>query len=204
MKNLNYKDLTAYASAFVSFVIPKIEVEEVILFGSAARNEAAKDSDIDLFFNIQRGGGTEKIIKQELDKFYKSKIAEIFLLKGIKNEISVEVGDLKKWKLKRSIITDGIVLYGRYKETPENKEGFALFTISPIDNITKRNKIIRKLFGRKEKMYETEGIIKEFKGKKLSPTTFIVPLARESEIVKLLSLEKINFNFFEFWTDQIR
>ena len=50
MKNLNYKELIAYASSFASFVIPKAEFDEIILFGSVARNEADKDSDIDLFF----------------------------------------------------------------------------------------------------------------------------------------------------------
>ncbi len=202
MKNLNSKDLIAYASAFVSFVIPKIEVEEVILFGSVARDEAGKESDIDLFFNTQEGSKIEKIVENELDKFYKSKINEVFLLKGIKNQISIKVGDLDKWKLKRSIITDGILLYGKYKEIPDNKGGFALFNIKPIRNITKRNKIIRILFGRKEKAYETNGIIKKYNGKRLSPTSFIISIKKELEIVNLLNSEKIDFSFFEFWTDQ--
>ena len=54
MKNLNYKELIAYASAFVSFVMPKVDVDEIILFGSVARNEADKKSDVDLFFDLKR------------------------------------------------------------------------------------------------------------------------------------------------------
>jgi len=155
MKILNFnKELIAYATSFVSFILPKIEdIKEVILFGSAARGEAEKDSDIDLFFNVDKE--KQKLVEEntgkELNKFYKSKTSEAFFLRGIKNSIKINVGELDEWKLKRSIISDGIVLYGRYNENPENLRCFVLFNIEPIQNITKRNRVIRKLFGRKEK-----------------------------------------------------
>src|SRR3989344_7001985 len=127
MKDLNYKDLIGYATSFVAMVLPKIEVDEIILFGSVARQEADKTSDIDLFFNI-REKTKERItsdkIKDELEKFYKSKIAEIWHLKGINNQIKVQVGKLDEWKLKRSIISEGLVLYGKYKDVPEKMNGF--------------------------------------------------------------------------------
>ncbi|MEK6878092.1 MAG: nucleotidyltransferase domain-containing protein [Nanoarchaeota archaeon] len=203
MKNLNFKELAAYASAFVSFVLPKVDVEEIILFGSVARGEAGKESDIDLFFNTKNESKAEKIVEYELNKFYKSKIAEIFLLKGIKNKISVKIGKLDEWKLRRSIITDGIVLYGKYKEIPEKTRGFVLFNLKPVKNIAKRNKIIRLLFGRKEKGYEKRGLVDKFSGKKVSPASFIIPIEKEAEILKIINSEKIDFNFFEFWSDQV-
>ena len=202
MKNLNYKKLVAYASAFVSFVLPKVvDVDEIILFGSVARNEADKKSDIDLFFNLKKDENKIKgIIKKELGKFYTSKIAETWYFKGIKNEINIEVGNLDKWKLKRSIISDGIVLYGKYKEVPEKLKGFAQFTLKPIKNITKRNKIIRRLFGRKEKRYSTGGLIEEY-GKKVSVSSFIVPIEKSKDIIRMLNKEKIDYSYFEFWSD---
>lgn len=202
MKNLNYKELTAYASAFVSFVLPKINVDEIILFGSAARNEADKKSDIDLFFNLKKDENkTKEILKKELERFYKSKINEIWGLKGIKNEIKFEVGDLDKWKLKRSIISDGIVLFGKYKEIPENMNSFVQFTLKPIKNITKRNRIIRKLFGRREKKYSAEGMVEILNGKKISATSFIVSTGKANEIIKIMNKEKTDYSFFEFWSD---
>ena len=46
MKDLNYNmdknELIGYASSFASFVIPKINVDEIILFGSAAREKQIK------------------------------------------------------------------------------------------------------------------------------------------------------------------
>lgn len=202
MKNLNYKELIAYASAFVSFVLPKITVDEIILFGSTARNEADKGSDVDLFFNLKKDEGkTKEILKSELGKFYKSKICEIWALKGIKNEIKLEVGNLEKWKLKRIIISEGIVLYGKYKEVPEKMNGFAQFTLKPIKNITKRNRVIRILFGRKEKKYSIQGILEKMNGKRISATSFIVQIEKAKEIIEILNKEKADYSFFEFWSD---
>lgn len=86
----------------------------------------------------------------QLKKCYKSKIREIWLNKGITNGIKIKVVNLDKWKLKRSRIYDGVTLFGKYKILPERVKQYYLFVIKPIDDITKRNRIIKKLFGRKE------------------------------------------------------
>ena len=206
MLNSKY-ELIAYANAFVSFILPKVpDVKEIILFGSAARGESAKDSDVDLFFNIadkEKENRIKGMADKELEKFYKSKIAEVWFLRGIKNSIRVNVGKLDEWKLKRSIISDGICLYGKYKETPKGLKEFVLFNLKPIKNIAKRNKVIRQLFGRKEKAYFTEGIIKKLNGRKLSASSFTVSLEYAHQIIKLLGEEKVNYSFFEIWTDQL-
>ena len=206
MKNLNYKEIIGYATSFIAFILSKIEVDEIILFGSVARQEADKTSDIDLFFNI-REKTKERItsdkIKEELEKFYKSKIAEIWHLKGINNQIKVQVGKLDEWKLKRSIISEGLVLYGKYKDVPEKMNGFTYFNIKPIKSITRRNRVIRNLFGRKEKAYSMKGVVENLNGKKLSSLSFVLPIKSSQEIINFLNKEKIDFSFFEFWTDQI-
>jgi len=213
MKTLKYKnkekgeqlELVAYAISFISFILPKVSnIKEIILFGSVARGEAEKNSDIDLFFNVENKENEEqnkKVIERELRKFYKSKIAEIWFLKGVKNPLKVNIGKLDEWKLKRSLISEGISLYGRYKEMPKNLKGFVYFNISPIRKISKRNKVIRKLFGRKEKNYSSIGILNKINGKRLSPTSFIVPLESSNQIINLMKEEKIEYKFFEIWTD---
>lgn len=206
MRTLNYEELVAFASAFVAFVLPKIKVNKIILFGSVARGEATAESDIDLFFNVEKEEDAEEIkeiIKKELIKFQKSKIAEVWHLKGIKNEIRPEVGVLEKWKLKRSLIAEGIQLYGKYKELPEKLKHWTIFNITPIKDIAKRNKIIRALFGRKEKKYSTIGMVKKVNGKKLTTLSFAIPIENAKEFIDLLSKEKINYSFFELWTDQL-
>ena len=208
MKNLNYnidsKELIGYALSFAGFVLPKIKVDEIILFGSVARGEAEKESDVDLFFNVKQNEEIlKKELKKELERFYKTKIFETWSLKGIRNQIKIEVGNLDEWKLKRSIVNNGIVLYGRYKSIPEATKQFTYFSIKPIKNIAKRNKLIRKLFGRKEKTYSTESVVLSSGGKKLTPLSFIIPGEKSQEIIKLLESEKADFSFFNFWTDEI-
>jgi len=204
MRDKKSRELVAYAVAFVSFILPKVDVDEIILFGSVARGEADKDSDVDLFLNVKTNADRLKeIVKGELDRFYKSKLYETFELKGIKNSIKFEVGDLDNWKLKRSVISDGLVLYGKYKEVPEKLKGFVYFNINPIKNIAKRNKVIRALFGRKEKGYASGGIVKAVGGRKLSASSFVVPLEKVVEIEKLLNSEKVDFVLFEVWSDQL-
>lgn len=207
MKELKFRELIAYAMAFVSFVFPKIQgIKEIMLFGSAARGEAAKDSDIDLFFDLENEKEEEIIkpaVKEELNRFYKSKVAEIWHLKGIKNPISINVGNLDKWKLKRSMISEGISLFSKYKEIPKSIKGFVYFNIGPIKNVAKRNKIIRGLFGRKEKGYYSNGILEEVSGKKLSPSSFLVQKENADKVINFLNNEKVSYKFFELWTDQI-
>ena len=200
---LNYKNILAYASAFTSFVIQKINVEEIILFGSAARKEADKDSDIDLFFNVKNNENeTKKILERELKKFYKSYLYEQFSLKEINNPLSIKVGNLEEWKLKRSIINEGVTLYGKYRSLPNNLKGYTLFILKPIKNITKRNRIIRKLYGRKEKNYTSKGRIEKENGKQLSPSSFIIPLEKTHDIINILKKEKIDYSLLEFYSDQ--
>ncbi len=197
--------LIAYAMSFVSFVLPKIKVNEIILFGSVARGDFGKESDIDLFFDVENINQEEEIKKNlnnELIKFSKSKIAETWSLMGIKNEVSIKVGKLDEWKLKRSIISEGIVLYGKYKELPENLKKYSYFNMQPIQDIAKRNKIIRALFGRKEEKYNNEGLITKLTGKKLTPISFMIPAESNNEIFELLSKEKINYSFFEVWKEK--
>lgn len=207
MFHLNKIDLIAYSNAFVSFILKpleKFEIREIILFGSVARGEFDKNSDIDIFIDIQNEKDSEKIngaISIQLKKFYKSKIREVWLNKGITNEIKVKVGDLDKWKLKRSIISDGITLFGKYKGLPKRVEQYYIFVIKPIPNITKRNKVIRELFGRKENNYHKKGLIEQFNGKRLSPVSFIVPVKSSNEIFSIFKKEKIDYRFYEIWSD---
>jgi predicted nucleotidyltransferase len=207
MKELKSEDAVSYAMAFVSFVFPKLEgINEVILFGSAARGEADKESDIDLFFDVARKDDEEKIrnlLKEESGKFYKSKIFEMWQLKGIRNSFSINVGVLGEWKLKRSIISDGIIIYSKYKESPKDMKAYVYFGLEPIKNIARRNKIIRKLFGRKEGNKITKGEIEQVNGKRLSPSSFVVGKQMAGKIISILDTEKAKYRFFELWTDQL-
>jgi len=128
----------AYASYFVSYLLSNFKdienIKKIILFGSVARNEASKDSDIDLFVEIKK---ESKKFSEELQKtiedFYKSREALIFKTKGIDNKINIITGNIDNWKdLKKSIESTGILLYGKY--LPSKVEGLK-YSIIAWDNI---------------------------------------------------------------------
>lgn len=203
---LNKIELIAYTSSFVSFILKDLNnlVKEIILFGSVARGEFDKKSDIDLFFNVNKEDikKVENIVKKSLIKFYKSKFYETWKLKGITKNISIKVGVLDKWKLKRSILSDGIILYGKYKEFPKKVKHYMLIVHKPIKNITKRNRFIRKLIGRKEKNYSTKGFLEDIKGKIISSRVILTPVENLKETLDIFNKEKIDYKIFEIWSDQ--
>ena len=47
-------------------------------------------------------------------------------------------------------------------------------------------------------------MLEKIKGKQLTPLSFIVPLENSHEIINILKTEKIDFIFFEFWTDRMQ
>ena len=196
-------DLIGYAHAYLSFVLPRLKtkVKDIILFGSVARGDFGPESDVDLFFN----GITEEEAKKlewELKSLQKlfttSKIQELWEQKGITNAITVKAGVLEQWELRGSLLAEGLLLQGKYAGKIAG-EGQMLFSLPAIKNLAKRNRIMRALFGRKEKNFKKKGLVPERGGTKMSPTVFMVPLQFSPEIVGLLRKEKIDFQLREMW-----
>lgn len=206
---MNKYNLIAYGQSFVSFLLPRIKefpVEEIIVFGSAARGEADKESDVDIFMDIKdekKATELEKTVNRELKKFYRSKFYEVWKRKGVENEIRVKVGNLDEWELRRSVISDGVVLYGGYKSMPSDAEHWVLVSLEPIKNITKRNRVMRELRGRKEKDYSSKGLVEKIDGDFLNPRVFVVPSSQTDKILDVLKKEKVGYRLFEFWSDQL-
>lgn len=207
LKSKEHKQLIAYAAAFASWLIGKIEVEEIILFGSAARGDFDEKSDVDIFVNVKGNKkmleATEKAAQKELNTFYESQVGRTWKLLGVEHEIHLLVGNIEEWKLKRSIISNGITLYGPYKSMPEDVKAFTQFVLQPIKDITLRNAIIRTLFGRKEKNYSTEGLIAQYGGKKLSPLSFVIPHSHTQDIIRMLNKNRISYILFDLWSDSL-
>ena len=98
MKTQN--NLLDYAMSFASFLIDSnigSKINTIIIFGSVARGDFADESDIDLFIDMEEKyeAQTEKL----LALFKESRIQKIWEQKGLKNELSLKVGLLKKWSL---------------------------------------------------------------------------------------------------------
>jgi predicted nucleotidyltransferase len=195
--------IKAYASYFVSYLLKELKndenVKSIILFGSVAKGESAKDSDVDIFVDVKKKSKTfERGVGKILEKFYKSRESLIFKNKLIDNKINVIVGRLNEWKeLKKSIESTGIILYGRhgFSERGEKKQAIIFW-----DGIKKnRGAFLNKLYGFSVKGKRYKGVIENFNGKKIGKSSIMVPIEFREEIVKLLKKYGVNAKIIEVY-----
>ncbi len=195
--------LKIYASYFVSYLLNNLKdtenVKRIILFGSVARDEQTKDSDIDVFIEIKKK--TKKLeneIKKIVEKFYQSREASLFKLKGINNEFSIKIGELEDWKdLYNSIASTGIVLYGPY-EIDKLPSGVKHYIIVFWDEIGRnRGAFLNKVYGFKARGKYYEGLLKKYDGDRLGKSCIILPVQYKGEIFRLLEKYKVKAKMIE-------
>ncbi|MBU1136699.1 MAG: nucleotidyltransferase domain-containing protein [Nanoarchaeota archaeon] len=191
--------IISYAMNLASFLINLAgdKINKIILFGSVVSGEFNKESDIDIFVDSD-------LEKKEINKFFelyqKTKDYEKFF-SIIKNPISLRVGKLEKWtSLKRELISNGLLLYGKYKELPEKLKAFSIIQIS-----AKSINLWRKIYGYKQKVgrkiYISEGIISKLGGRKLTQGLVLIPQEKTNEFLKFLKKNKINYTVEEIWKE---
>ncbi len=195
--------LISYASAFASFLlrsgIDLNKIRAIYVFGSVARGDFDRESDVDVFIDIEKNYEkiADGIVKKALRNFLASDEVKKFKLLGIKNEISARHGAIEEWELKESIKKEGIVLFSQSAAQAYKK--YFLVKIFPIKDAAKRNKIIRKFEGRKEKQRKEKGLINELGGFIIGTRIYAVPSEKINDILKLFSKEKINYEMKEIW-----
>lgn len=199
--------LIGYAMSFTSFLLDSEvgeKINKIILFGSVARGDFNEKSDIDLFIDAPEE--IEKNIEKTLTSFRYSKINETWKLKGMKHEISLKIGNLNKWALKREVISSGIFLYGKYNEIPEKARYYLMVRMS-LKNIkfSQQMKLWRNLYGYKQKIgnrnYIKDGLLKKLNGKKIGKAVILIPMENRKEILNLLNKNKIRYAVNEIWSD---
>ena len=195
--------LISLAESFIAFLIDKIEIDQAILYGSVVNNEFDEESDIDIFIDSDKKN--EKKIINLLELFEKTDIFEKYTLAGTKNKISLKVGKIDEWGgLKRSFISNGIILYGKYKERPNELKAYIIFSID-YKKLKRKDKIKlwRKLYGYKQKvgkkLYEIRGLVKF----KLGGGCIIIEPENKRKIIDLLKIYKVDYKLYEIWSDTI-
>jgi predicted nucleotidyltransferase len=197
------KNLISYASYFISYILDNVEdinnFNKIILFGSVSREEATKESDIDIFIVVNK---LTKVFEKKLNKlteeFYKSRNALVFKNKGIDNKINLIIGKLEKWKeLKKSIDSTGIVLYGGYIPSGVEGKKYALFYWNKIEK--NRGAFLNKIYGFKVGKKEYKGLIEILEGKKIGKSSIMVPIEYKREIFKLIKKYKVNSRIIEVY-----
>lgn len=203
------ESLISYALSFVSYLFNKEiakRINKIILFGSVARGDFDDESDIDLFIDTDEK--SEKEIEKELSVFKKTETQRKWELKGLKQNISLKMGNLDEWKsLKRSIISDGVLLYGKFEQAPEGIKQYSLFELK-FGKLARNKKVIlwRRLYGHNQKangkIYSTKGKLYEFEGKRIEKG-IVVPAGKVREAIDFLEKEKIKYTIRDVWSDGI-
>jgi len=196
---LNQNDILGYVNTFISFLAKNINIkkaDKIILFGSSVTGNLTKESDIDIFIDTKENLSNK--IENLTEKFYKSKEFMLFKLKGVENELSIKVGELKRWKeLHRSISSNGIVLYSRY-EPSELPIGTKHEVIFYWDKIGKnRGAFLNKIYGYIIKGKRYSGLLKKWGGKRLGKSCIIVPFEKREEMIPILRRYKVNAKSIE-------
>lgn len=206
---MNKFELISYAMDFCSFLLRSDindKIDKIVLFGSIVRGDFDEESDIDIFvdskYNIQ------KKVNKVLKSFGFSDTNEKWHLKGVKNPLSVKVGNLEKWKLRRSVISDGIILYGKFKEVPKDIKYYLLISLD-FKELKRKKKVSvwRELYGYKQKVgsrtYVMKGLINNINGKKIDKGIIVVPTESKGKIIEFLKKYKIKYKINEIWSDTI-
>ena len=201
---MKQNELISKALMFAGFLIDKVpKIDSILLFGSVARGDFDKESDIDIFVETDE---EKENIQKILNLFNSSMINENFSIKGINNDIVVKAGRLEEWgSLKDSILADGISLYNKYDASPEGLKHEYIFKIS-LDKLKRRKKVElwRQLYGYtqkvKSKTYDYPGIIVNKQGKKMANGIFLIPAKHKKTFTTLLKENKVSYELHEVWS----
>ena len=204
MRRLNKQTLTAiaYAQNALSFVFLDSSINNLIkrtyLYGSAVRSELSEDSDVDIFIDCdaEKEETVERIAKAALSRFYKSKDFEKWKLYKFNYPISIQAGNFMEWRLKTSVMAEGILLYSKNPEVlPAERK--VLFVYNLPKNKKKYLHFTRKLFGRKEKGYKDKGLLGEVDGQKIGANVIVAQKESQQKITEFMHKEKINYSIKE-------
>lgn len=160
-------------------------IDSIILFGSVARGEASKESDLDIL-----------VLGEEEAR---EEVSEITLDLEKEFDVSIELvledtlEDLENYFLQQ-ILREGIVLYGppliEFEELELKPYSIVSYSLKKLDH-SEKMKLRRNLYGYstkkkyKGKTYESksEGLLKQIGGEKLGPSVLLVP-ANKLNLVK--------------------
>ena len=198
--------LKSYASYFTAFLLSNLKnkgnIIRIVLYGSAAKGESTKESDVDIFMEVKKKTGKfENEIMQVEEGFYKSREASLFKAKGVENRFSIKCGDLKAWKeLYRSIASTGVILYGPYeaRELPSGTRHFIIVFWEKIGR--NRGSFLNKLYGFKVKDKHYKGMLLKSDGRKLGKSCIMLPVQYKNDIFRLLRKHEVKANVMEVFT----
>jgi len=188
----------------------KKAVSAIVLFGSVARGEAKKESDIDLFFVLSRKNKeTERFISENilhLESQYHVKIQYIIAGKNFDN-INRQFLD--------TILREGVIIYGKLPDVPIQKldlEPYSLikYSLSHLSQAEKM-RIQRALSGKetqkiyKGKIYKSKkkGLLAECGGLKTGIASLLIPAKYSGKVARELRSYGAQVRIIPAWLQKI-
>lgn len=177
-------------------------LNSVILFGSVARETATKESDVDLFFDVNASLSAQLAFRAKLNRtvewFYTSNAGLAYKLKGISNEIKITAGSLSEWTdLSQSLAMEGIVLYGRYTSKPPKLKAHTIISWERLGKA--KGAFLNKMYGYKAGNKRYPGLLVKKGGTKLGRGTIMVPAASKDAFISVLKKYGLNYSQYEVW-----
>lgn len=209
MNDRKKRELVAYAMDFCSFLLRSeigTDVRRAVLFGSVARGDFDSESDVDIFIDTDGEKNVDASVKKVLKSFEMSETNDNWGLKGVKNPISIKVGKLEAWELYGSVISNGIILYGKFEEMPKEAKYYSMLALDfgKMDR-NKKIRIWRELYGYRQKtgkkFFVSRGLLEELSGKKIERGVIAVPAHNKDLILEFAKKRGINYRIFEIWTN---
>ena len=190
-------NLIAYALDFTSFLIQKVNLEEIkniILFGSVARGEEGRESDVDLFIDtLKENPSAEKKYAAVVELFMQSaKYKHYWKPLGVENQIRLTVGRVEKWKkLHPALVANGITLYGKYKSSLKEGKHQVFFIWENIKPNPRRPLFNKRSFGFKGTRRFYPGLLQKYGGERMGKGCILVSLEQASFFLKFFRQNKV-------------
>lgn len=188
----------AYASDFVSYLLQKLTLDElrlidqVVLFGSAARAETTSESDVDLFVQTRTARTLEGRVAQLVDAFESStRVSDYWRPLGVRLPLSVKVGRPEDWAVVPAALAEhGKVLFGPYQPASAGSGTGAVFTWENVSPGMRTN-LYRNLFGFISHGKRYPGLVAQVGGQRLGKGAVWVPLAHLETIRRFFRENRI-------------
>lgn len=178
------------------------DIETAILFGSFARGDFDKRSDIDIMLVVRNGQA----------QAYNETIARIITDLHPHREIRTVVTDLQDYdeEYYQNVFREGKVLFGKIVLSPDNLalKPYLLvsYDLSGKPNILQvkiakrvHGYTSRKVIDDKERLYTYPGVVRQYGGKIVSKSAFILPFGRGMEFIEELKQMNVRFTSLKIW-----
>jgi predicted nucleotidyltransferase len=180
------------------------EIETVIVFGSVARDQAGKESDLDVCIILKNENTKSNISNKilDLEEKYDKNINLVFTEPSFKNMDRQFV---------ETLLREGITIYGKKPDASLQQLELEPYEIIRFDmsnlNHSKKMKMKRLLYGIKTKkkykgkMYtnERKGLVEELGGLRIGIASILIPEKRSWELENILRENGVSLRKITIW-----